>query len=236
MPDVRDRIAAWRRPFEESVIYSCAAIDELEDHVWSLVAKAKASGANASESVETALAEVGTESVLREGFLAAWTEMPRWRRWRQRLSAEGRSTSLPAVYRALRLGSLAVGLFGCFMLVALIWELAIGDWRPHWSLDWSEYHYLQGSVLYLTLALTGLFNVVPFRPWSSSVSDRARAVFAVWTIVFIAPSIPLALGAQPAAMVADAVEPYFWIALILIGPAMWVWQLWNRPKEIALAA
>lgn len=140
MPDVRDRIAAWRRPFEESVIYSSAAIDELEDHVWSLVAMAKASGASTNESVETALAEVGTENVLRESFLAAWTEMPRWRRWRQRLDAESRSTSLPAVYRVLRIGSLGVGLFGC------------------------------------------------------------------------------------------------WIALILIGPAMWVWQLWGRPKEIALAA
>lgn len=140
MPDVRDRIAVWRRPFEESVLYSSAAIDELEDHVWSLVAKSKASGASASESVETALAEVGTESVLREGFLVAWTEMSVWRRWRQRLNAESRSTSLPAVYRVLRIGSLGVGLFGR------------------------------------------------------------------------------------------------WIALILIGPAMWVWELWSRPKEIALAA
>ncbi|MFT5144906.1 MAG: hypothetical protein ACI84D_003545 [Thalassolituus oleivorans] len=230
MSHLDDSIAAWRRPFEDSVIYGIDTIDELEDHFRSLVDKARIEGRGDAESIRLALSAVGPEHDLRDQYLLDWTDKRFFSRWWAAVGMESRNCPTPRAFRALRYASLSAGAFGAFFLVVLVLSWANGTYRPSLSLDSGLYPTQQGTEFYWTLGLGGLFNLIPFRSWTASLTDIARLIFATWTGTLAIHSVMLAAGIIPAASATNSLDPFLWMSVMLIGPLMWLWQLaWRKP-------
>ena len=229
MPDLREKLAAWRRPFEASVIYRDEDLDELEDHLLSLVEEGASEGRHLGDAWNDAVATVGDESRLRPTFLKRWKERSWASRWWARIRQEGRASSRPRVYRLLRVGSLlagGLGVLGLFSKLATLHHVGLGSW--YW---WEgAYFHLQGTWFLWSLAAISFFNLVPYRRWSGSVGDWLRAGFSGWLLAMAMRNVILA-AADNFTMPADALEPHWWSLVLGIGPILWALQLRWRTRE-----
>ncbi len=228
-------IEIWRRPFQASVIYDREDIEELEDHLRSHVADALSEGNDLASAFEMSLPLVGTEQELRPEYMSIWLDRPSPVRWWRAIKAEGSFSSHSKWYRFSRILSLGVGAFGLLvpLSVSLAW-LTIPH-VPDLSFDVSKYLHVQnGHVFALTMSLTALFNLTPFKFWANSPLERVRPVLALCAGLIALHTAVLGIGAIPTDMFMDNLEPFLWSGIVLIGPALWWIQLRWRMTDLAM--
>lgn len=223
MTDLERAIEQWKRPFQGSVIYDRSAIEELEDHLRMRVGRAVAEGFDLEAAWETAIQLVGTEPDLRGEYQQVWMERPRVIRWWLAIASEGQASGKPGLYRALRLISLGAGAFGILFALNILLDPRL----PPLAFDPDQYLHLQrGRLLNYVMALTAFFNLIPFGAWTAT-GDRLRGSFATGAGLLGVHTVTLGLVAlvTDSFFFGDAIEPFFWGGLVLIGPALWVLQL-----------